>query len=47
VNLGIHSGRFRLPPEGLFGGQAGAKARFLVNDQIGNPTAGAPAAGVW
>jgi N-methylhydantoinase B len=37
VSLGIQSGRFRLPPEGLFGGQSGATARFLVNDQIGNP----------
>jgi N-methylhydantoinase B len=37
VNLGIQSGRFRLPPEGLFGGQPGAKAQFLVNGQTGNP----------
>lgn len=37
VNLGIQSGRFRIPPEGLFGGQPGAKARFLVNGQPGNP----------
>ncbi|MEK7327945.1 MAG: hydantoinase B/oxoprolinase family protein [Chloroflexota bacterium] len=37
VNLGIQSGRFRLPPEGLFGGGPGAKARFLVNGQTGNP----------
>ncbi len=37
VYLAIQSGRFRLPPEGLFGGQPGAKARFLVNGQPGNP----------
>ena len=37
VNLGIQSGRFRLPPEGLFGGKPGAKAQFLVNGQSGNP----------
>jgi N-methylhydantoinase B len=37
VNLGIQSGRYRYPPEGLFGGKHGAKARFLVNDQSGNP----------
>jgi N-methylhydantoinase B len=37
VNLGIQSGRFRYPPEGLFGGSDGAKARFLVNDEDGNP----------
>ncbi len=36
VNLGIQSGRFRLPPEGLFGGQPGARAQFLVNGQPGN-----------
>ena len=37
VNLGIQSGRFRYPPEGLFGGHDGARARFLVNDEPGNP----------
>ena len=37
VNLGIQSGRFRYPPEGLFGGGPGARARFLVNGEDGNP----------
>ncbi|MFQ5418922.1 MAG: hydantoinase B/oxoprolinase family protein, partial [Anaerolineae bacterium] len=37
VNLGIQSGRFQLPPEGLFGGRPGAKAQFLVNNKPGNP----------
>ena len=37
VNLAIQSGRFRLPPEGLFGGKPGAKAQFLVNGKPGNP----------
>ncbi|MBW1730449.1 MAG: hydantoinase B/oxoprolinase family protein [Deltaproteobacteria bacterium] len=37
VNLGIQSGRFRYPPEGLFGGKSGAKAQFLVNGKPGNP----------
>jgi len=37
VNLGIQSGRFRLPPDGVFGGRPGARAQFLVNDQPGNP----------
>jgi len=37
VNLGIQSGRFRYPPEGLFGGGAGGKARFLVSGETGNP----------
>ncbi len=37
VGLGLQSGRFRLPPEGLFGGKPGAGAQFLVNGQPGNP----------
>ncbi len=37
VNLGIQSGRYRYPPEGLFGGRNGTKARFLVNGKPGNP----------
>ncbi|MGD9033625.1 MAG: hydantoinase B/oxoprolinase family protein [Desulfobacteraceae bacterium] len=37
VNLGMQSGRFRYPPEGLFGGKNGSKAQFLVNGEPGNP----------
>lgn len=37
VSLGIQSGRFRLAPEGLFGGQPGARAQFLVNGRPGDP----------
>jgi N-methylhydantoinase B len=37
VNLGIQSGRYRYPPEGLFGGKHGAKAQFLVSGKNGNP----------
>ncbi|MGM0426145.1 MAG: hydantoinase B/oxoprolinase family protein [Thermodesulfobacteriota bacterium] len=37
VNLGIQSGRYRYPPEGLFGGKDGSRAQFLINDQPGNP----------
>lgn len=37
VNLGIQSGRFIYPPEGLFGGKPGAKARFIVNGKPGDP----------
>jgi N-methylhydantoinase B len=37
VPLAIQSGRFRLPPEGLFGGKPGARAQFLVNGKPGNP----------
>ena len=36
VHLGIQSGRFRHPPEGLFGGKPGSKARFLVNGEDGD-----------
>jgi len=37
VTLAMQSGRFRLPPDGLFGGKPGAKAQFLVNGKSGNP----------
>lgn len=37
VTLAVQSGRFRLPPEGLFEGKPGAKAQFLVNGKSGNP----------
>ena len=37
VNLAMQSGRYTYPPEGLFGGNPGAKARFLVNGEAGNP----------
>lgn len=37
VKLGIQSGRFRYPPDGLFDGRPGALARFRINDEDGNP----------
>jgi N-methylhydantoinase B len=37
VLMALQSGRFRLPPEGLFGGKPGAQAQFLVNGQAGDP----------
>ncbi|MGW8323615.1 MAG: hydantoinase B/oxoprolinase family protein, partial [Thermodesulfobacteriota bacterium] len=37
VKLGIQAGRFKYPPQGLFGGQAGKKAAFLVNEGAANP----------
>jgi len=37
VSLGIQSGRYRYPPEGLAGGRPGALASFLVNGKRGNP----------
>jgi len=36
VSMALQSGRFRLPPEGLFGGKPGARARFLVNGKPGD-----------
>jgi N-methylhydantoinase B len=37
VSVALQSGRFRLPPEGLFGGKPGALAQFLVNGKPANP----------
>jgi len=37
VNLGMQAGRHIHPPEGLFGGNPGTKAQFLVNGVPGNP----------
>jgi N-methylhydantoinase B len=35
--MALQSGRFQLPPEGLFGGKPGARAQFLVNGEPGDP----------
>ena len=37
VNLGIQAGRFQYPAEGLFDGQPGSKAQFLIDGVPGNP----------
>jgi N-methylhydantoinase B len=37
VQMALQSGRFRLPPEGLFGGKPGTRAQFLVNGKPGDP----------
>jgi N-methylhydantoinase B len=37
VNLGIQAGRYRYPPQGIFGGKEGSRARFLVNGEDGDP----------
>lgn len=37
VTIAIQGGRYKYPPEGLFGGKAGAKAMFLVNGEPGDP----------
>lgn len=38
VTVAIQAGRFRYPPEGLFGGLSGAAAKFLHNNQPGDPS---------
>jgi N-methylhydantoinase B len=35
--MALQSGRFQLPPEGLFGGRPGSRAQFLVNGKQGDP----------
>ena len=30
-------GSYRYPPEGLFGGEHGAKAQYIINGEPGNP----------
>lgn len=37
VLMALQSGRFQLPPDGLFGGKPGARAQFLVNGTPGDP----------
>jgi len=38
VTIAIQAGRFKYPPEGIFGGKPGAKAQFLVNGEPGDPS---------
>jgi N-methylhydantoinase B len=38
VTIAVQAGRFRYPPQGIFGGRASARARFLHNDQAGDPS---------
>lgn len=38
VSIAVQAGRFRYPPEGLFGGGPGAKAQFLINGKPGDPS---------
>lgn len=37
VGMALQSGRFRLAPEGLFGGKAGSLARFTINGEPADP----------
>jgi len=36
--IAVQAGRYIYPPEGLFGGKPGSKARFLRNDDIADPS---------
>ncbi len=38
VTIAVQAGRFRYPPEGLFGGGDGSKARFLKNEEPADPS---------
>jgi N-methylhydantoinase B len=38
TSIAIQAGRFRYPPQGLFGAGPGAKAQFLVNGEPGDPS---------
>jgi N-methylhydantoinase B len=38
VTVAVQAGRFRYPPEGMFGGGAGSKARFERNRQTADPS---------
>ena len=37
VAIGTQGGRFRHPAQGLFGGKAGSKSLFLINDKVQDP----------
>jgi N-methylhydantoinase B len=38
VTIAVQAGRFRYPPQGIFGGRASARAQFLHNGQSGDPS---------
>ncbi len=38
TSIAVQAGRYKYPPRGLFGAEPGAKARFLVNEQSGDPS---------
>lgn len=38
TSIAVQAGRFRYPPQGLFGAKAGARAQFVINDQPGDPS---------
>ncbi len=38
TTIAVQAGRYIYPPEGIFGGQPGSKARFLKNDTAADPS---------
>jgi N-methylhydantoinase B len=38
ISIAVQAGRYKYPPRGLFGASPGSRARFLVNDQPGDPS---------
>jgi N-methylhydantoinase B len=38
VTVAVQAGRFRYPPDGMFGGGAGSKAQFLRNREAADPS---------
>jgi len=38
VAIAVQAGRFRYPPQGIFGGKPGTKAKFLKNTQPADPS---------
>jgi N-methylhydantoinase B len=38
TSIAVQAGRYKYPPRGLFGAGSGAGARFLINEQIGDPS---------
>lgn len=38
VTIAIQAGRYRYPPQGLFGGATGEKAEFLIDGEPGDPS---------
>ena len=38
TSIAVQAGRFKYPPQGLFGGGPGAGAKFMVGDQPADPS---------
>jgi N-methylhydantoinase B len=38
ISIAVQAGRYKYPPRGLFGAGSGTGARFLINEEIGDPS---------